>query len=133
MNISELLKDKHYKFLYAAYIAATLSPGAGRDGFRHGCVISYKKNTLVVKFNEFKTHPKTLLFSKWPFLHSESRAILSLGLDNCENTNLYVVRIMKNKHLGLSKPCPSCQRLIKHVGIRKVFYSTYEGYEEYDI
>lgn len=128
--LDDLPRDKHYRFLEAAYRAALLSPGAGRDSFRHGCVIVHKKEILVVKYNEYKTHPKCLYFSTWPFLHSESRAILSLGLDNCYKTVLYVVRVMKNNHIALSKPCKHCTKLINHVGIKAVYFSTYEGIEQ---
>lgn len=130
MLIANLPKDKHYKYFQAAYIAAISSSGAGRDDFRHGCVISNKKNILVAKYNIQKTHPKCLLFSKWPWLHAESNAIISLGLDRCYSNVLYVLRIMKNDHIALSKPCKSCEKLIEFVGIKHVFYTTYDGYEK---
>lgn len=133
MFLEQLPKDKHQKFFQAAYIAAISSSGAGRDNFRHGCVISYKKDILAVKHNQLKTHPKCLLFSSWPFLHSESSAIIHLGLTQCRKCDIYVIRIKKDNSLGLSKPCSSCNKLIKYVGIKRVYYSTDEGYESYEV
>lgn len=133
MQIQELMIDKHAKYFYAAYGAALLCPGIGgrkNNTFRLGSVIIYKKNILTIKFNSAKTHPKLLPFSTYPFLHSESNAILSLGLDNCEDTTLYVLRILRNLEIAMAKPCSACMKLIKYVGIRRIYYTTNIGYME---
>lgn len=127
MFITDLPRDNHYRYIEAAFRAALLSPGAGRDSFRLGAVIKYKKQILKSKSNTFKTHTKYLRFNKFPSLHAEAHAIISLGLDNCENTDLYVIRIQKNNHIGIAMPCSCCQELIKYVGIKKVYYTSYEG------
>ena len=130
MKLEDLPNNKHKRFFQAAYMAALCSSGVGRDGFRHGCVITYKKNILIARHNEFKTHPKCLMFSTWAYLHAEANAILHLGLNECKDTNMYVLRIMKNDHIGTSKPCSSCEKLIKYSGIRHIFFTTYEGCEK---
>lgn len=132
MRINEFPIDNHFKFFYSAYLKALESPGTGgktHSNFRLGASIVSKKILLTSGYNSYKTHPKLLAFYKFPFSHAESSAILSLGTDNCRNTNLYVVRIKKNKDLGLAKPCKDCMKFISFAGIKIVYYSTENGYE----
>lgn len=42
--------------------------------------------------------------------------------------SLYVYREYKDGTLALSRPCKSCMALIKDLGIRKIYYTTQEGY-----
>ena len=133
MYLHELPVSKHTKYLTAALGAAFLCPGFGgnkKNRFRLGSVIVYKKRILIAKHNCIKTHPKLLPYFKFPYLHSEANAILSLGVDNCEDCIMYVVRILRNSEIGMAKPCPSCFELIKHVNIKKVFYTTYDNIGE---
>jgi deoxycytidylate deaminase len=123
---------KHSRFLEAAYAVALAGPGVGgRSGksFRLGAVIVDRRRVLMARHNCLKTHTKLSSYSPWPFLHAESYAILSLGLENCEGKSLYVVRVQRDGKLGIAKPCHSCNRLIKDVGIANVYYSTYEGFD----
>lgn len=129
MLVTDLPKDKHYRYFEAAVMAAFLCPGIGHNDFRLGAVIRNKKYILTAKYNTGKTHPILAKFSEFPFLCSESNAIISLGLDNCKGTVLYVARVLKNKELAIAKPCKRCQYLIDKVGIKSVYYTTGDGYE----
>lgn len=125
MNIENLLKNKHKKFFEAAYAVALSGPGCGGTvGFRLGAVIVKKGKILTAKYNCLKTHPKLFYRYQFPFLHAESHAIMALGMDNCVNAIMYVVRITRNNELAMAKPCKECQKLIKDVGIKKVYYTT---------
>lgn len=130
MLISDLPRNKHYRYLETAAMAAFLCPGVGRNNFRLGSVLLYKKNILAVKNNSGKTHPKLLSFTKYPFIHSESNAILSVGMDNCAGATLYVVRLLANREIALAKPCASCLELIKYCHLKRIFYTTATGIEE---
>lgn len=114
----------------AAYAAALCSTGVGgkNKNFRLGAVLVRKKKILTAKCNSYKTHPKINKYYQWPTLHAEAAAILSLGMDNCEGTSLYVLRILRNKDIALAKPCKYCMRLIDSVGIKHIFYTTSYGY-----
>lgn len=123
---------RHKKFFDCAYSVALSGPGVGgrnRHTFKLGAVIVDRKRVVMARFNCLKTHTKLRSYSPWPYLHAESYAILSLGLENCNNKTMYVVRVRSDGSIGLALPCSSCMALIKAVGIREVFYSTYEGYE----
>ncbi len=120
------------KFFSAAYAVALSSTGVGgkNKNFRLGAVLVYKKKILTAKCNSYKTHPKVCRYYLWPTLHAEAAAILSLGLDNCEGTSLFVLRILKNKDIAMAKPCSCCMKLILSVGIKNIFFTTSEGYRQ---
>ena len=64
-------------------------------------------------------------------VHAEAQAILELlktwRWQQLVGSNLYVSRINNSGITRLARPCLACQRLIKSVGIRKVFYTTNTG------
>lgn len=137
MNIWELTNHNYIKnkskYVLAAYTVALAAPGVGgrtKSAFRLGSVIVDKNRILTARYNELKTHPKLQAFSNWPFLHAESSAILSLGMDNCAYLDLYVIRIRRDLSIAPSKPCDACLSLIKKVGIKRVYYSTDISIEE---
>ena len=43
--------------------------------------------------------------------------------------DIFVVRVMKNGSLGLSKPCHHCTESMKRLGIKRVYYSTDNGWK----
>ena len=48
-------------------------------------------------------------------------------------STIYVARLYRNGKQALAKPCSSCQKLIVAAGIKRVVYSTKEGYERRDV
>ena len=126
------MKRRHNRYIQAAYSVALASPGAGgKNGrFRLGAILVDKKAIIAANFNSLKTNPKLCAFYEYPHTHAEAGAILSAGLNNCRDKILYVVRIRRDNTLAMAKPCGECQKLIQHVGIKKVFYSTSNGVVE---
>ena len=55
--------------------------------------------------------------------HAELGAILGVARDKTTGSDVYVVRISKKGSLLMSKPCEMCQELLRHVGVKRVFYS----------
>lgn len=69
--------------------------------------------------------------SKGP-LHAEVSALLPLirrGVD-LSNASIYVYREHKNGVLACAKPCARCERLLRKIGIRRVFYTVENGIAE---
>ena len=130
MRIDQLPDNKHKRYFMAAFEAALLCPGQGRNLFRLGSVLVYKKNIYRSKFNTGKTHPKLVKFARFPFTHAESATILAQGMDYCEGFSIYTVRILHNNEIALAKPCKACYALLNHVGIKKIYYTTDYGYEQ---
>ena len=113
------------KFITAAYAVAMTGSGVGgRSKFRLGAILVHKNNIISVGTNSYKTHPLMAARTQWPYLHAEQHAIIRAGVDNCEGLDLYIARVLKNNNLALSKPCNVCNKLIRDVGIKNVYYST---------
>lgn len=104
-----------------------------------GCVVVYKKHIISVGFNSNKTHPIQKLYNKERFLedttphslHAEITALLFLK-DNKDikwsDVEIYTYRENKHGELRLSRPCKSCMALIRELGIKKIHYTTNDGY-----
>lgn len=45
-------------------------------------------------------------------------------LSGCD---IYVIRLMRDGSLGMSKPCQTCLTMIQKMGIRRVYYSDANG------
>lgn len=63
-------------------------------------------------------------------LHAESAALIyfikrHISLSGAE---IYVYRRKADGTIGMARPCSSCMELIKQCGIRKVHYTTDDGY-----
>lgn len=71
-----------------------------------------------------------------PKVHSET-AVLSPLIGRPEidfsQYSIYVYREFKNGEKAMARPCRSCMALIKDLGIKRVFYTTPDGYVEENI
>lgn len=115
------------RWIAAASAVAKAGPGVGKNRYRHGAVIVDGSKVLATGFNQLKTHRKLASFTKHPYLHAETAAILRAGLDACEGSDLYVVRIDRRGHLAESCPCETCQAVINEAGLRHVYYTNDSG------
>lgn len=98
--------------------------------YRHklGAVIVKKGRVLSVGYNKpHKTHPKSN--TRFKTIHAEFDAILGCNPEDLKGATLYVVRKAKSGP-NMAKPCDCCMELIEMVGIKRVVYSTHDGYEE---
>jgi len=124
------------KFFEAAKKAASMSTFYK---CHTGCVIVYKGSIISSGFNSNKTHPLQKEYNKERFdcdytphyIHAEIHALSSLLNDdsiNWKKVHIYIYRIYKNSSYGLARPCLSCMKLIKHLGIKNIHYTTNNGY-----
>ena len=93
---------------------------------KHGAVVTSGRRVLGVGANTYRTHA-TYGGGPLQTLHAEAAAIRDAkrkGID-LRGKDLYVARI--DAHSKMSKPCPSCARLIEAEGIRKVYYTDENG------
>ena len=119
------MKDK---FFIAAKAVAMSGNGVGKKkNFRLGAVLVDKNSVMSVGNNSYKTHPIMATRTEWPYLHAEQHAIIRRGLDNCDDLDLYVVRVLKNNEYATSYPCEVCRELISSIGIRNVYYTDEGG------
>lgn len=104
--------------------------------FRLGAVLAKKNRVISTGYNDMrKTHTLMQKYNRdksWaPGLHAEVDACIGVPAADIEGADMYVVRILKDGHLAMAKPCRICARFILDVGIRRVYYSfSDEGWEE---
>lgn len=66
------------------------------------------------------------------YLHAETDALLPLINSKVDLTQatIFVYRKMPKGGKGMARPCPRCMGVIKSLGIKKINYSTPEGFAE---
>ena len=99
---------------------------------RVGCVIVKKNKVVGLGFNNRnKTHPKAKNIGHR--IHAELHAIIGVSADDLHGAHVYVFREYADGELAMTKPCACCQAVLESAGVKKVFYTTYGGYDEYEI
>lgn len=104
-----------------------------------GAVLIYKNKVISVGWNSTKTSPIQKKYNALRgynvenannSLHAEMSAILKIkDLDiDFSKVKLYVYREHKNGVKALARPCPACQKMIKDMGIKEVWYTTENGF-----
>jgi tRNA(Arg) A34 adenosine deaminase TadA len=63
--------------------------------------------------------------------HAELGCILGLDRSVTQGADVYVVRVGRAGNLLLSKPCDMCEAALRHVGVRRVYYSLNDGNFEF--
>jgi len=60
-------------------------------------------------------------------INIEKCGILNGALNNVKKLDLLVMRVTKIGDIGNARPCHNCLKMMKDIGIKKVFYSTGEN------
>lgn len=131
----ELLSKRDTAFFDAAKSVSTLSD----HKFRIGAIIVDKHRIISSGCNSnVKCHPVQMKLDRQFFpehtcngkLHAEVAAIIPLLKYNVNlsRATLYTYRELKNGNVAPARPCPRCMQLIKSVGIKRIKYTTYDGY-----
>ena len=111
---------------------------------RLGAVVVDGKRILSTGYNSNKTNPTQARYNQYREIdvtfpakvHAEVSALNSLiGKKDIDfhNLKLFVYRELKDGSIAMARPCPSCMALIKDLGIKKIYYTTPDGYVEEDI
>ena len=105
--------------------------------FRIGAVIFNSKRIISSGHNGLRTSSnipdkhKNFINS----LHAEQAAILNVNWNKVKGCSILVMKISKTKgSLSNARPCTMCYKILKHVGIKKIYYTNEQGeivlYEE---
>lgn len=107
-------------------LAKELSKHSDHKIHKHGAVVVNKSRVISVGFNKLKTTPRSPHTYKQ--IHAEMAAIFSsrANLDGC---SIYIFRETKDGCMAESKPCSACMQVIRAAGIKRIFYSTKDGYK----
>lgn len=96
-----------------------------------GCAIYRKGKLISLGANSCKGHPKMTRYGAKVGHHAEFAAIQKLKNKNLlQGATIVVARIMRDGTLGMSKPCEICAPLLVSLGVKRVIYSTQDGYKE---
>lgn len=90
--------------------------------FAHGASILRGRKVVSFACNKIKTHPTMKRYgSHVVSIHAENFALIHAQTD-LVGCVLYSARISRTGQLLVSKPCATCEMLIKEAGIRWVVY-----------
>ena len=137
MDIDPSLSKRERAYFNSAKSIAELSDHRCKlgcvvvDGHR---IISSGHNSKT-KFHRIQSELDNKFFpgyeNKGP-VHAEVSALIPLIKRRVDlsGTTLYVYRENKDGKLAMSRPCTRCMQLIKEQGIKKICYTTNNGYAD---
>ena len=103
------------------------------SSFKHGAVLAKNGTVINASCNKNGFNSFGARFRKKEYgcatLHAELGAILNVERSKTEGSTVYVVRVNRRGEKRLSKPCHMCKSALQYCGVKKVIYSTNEGYE----
>ena len=108
-----------------------------------GAIAVYGHHIISSGFNAQRTAPIQKRYNRYRFsddtpasLHAEIACLKPLirrkGI-NFKRVDLYIYRQYFNGDLAMARPCESCFKLIKDLGIRHIYYTTNMGYSHENI
>jgi deoxycytidylate deaminase len=134
------LTKSHRAYFKAAKVISELSDF---PKVKIGCCAVYKHKIISSGCNSIKTNPTQKKLNIYRFdadtpatIHAELSCLLPLinRRDiNFRDVSLYVYREYKSGELALSRPCPSCMKLITELGIRHIYYTNLSGFSHEEI
>ena len=134
------LSKRHRAYFDAAKSVAQLSDF---PRIMIGAVAVYKHHIISSGFNMCKTAPIQKQYNKYRFsedsthsVHAEIACLKPLiGRNDIDfkHVSLYIYRFGKKHANLLARPCPSCMRLIEDLGIRNIYFTTYNGFSHEEI
>lgn len=108
-------------------LARNISKHSDHPTHQLGAVITRGNKVISLGFNKNKTHTRSN--HAWKRLHAEISAIIK-SKEDLTGCTIYVYRETKLGNLGMARPCPSCLSAIQEAGIKRICYSTENGYRE---
>ena len=111
---------KHHLGAVAIYRGSLLATGCN----------SCKTSPLQKKYNHEREYMVEASFANTNSTHAECACLSKIRyLDiDFSKVKLYVYREHKNGVKALARPCPACQKMIKDIGIKEVWFTTENGY-----
>jgi tRNA(Arg) A34 adenosine deaminase TadA len=109
-------------------LAKRLAEQSEYGKFKHGAVLvqggsvlncSYNKDN----YNSFGSRFRTADMGR-ATLHAELGCILGMPRAKTTGATMYVARVNSLGKEKISKPCTMCQGVLKHVGVKRVIYTT---------
>lgn len=131
------------EFFEAAKRCAAQSDYYGASSAKVGAVAIFRRTIIARGHNQNKTHPLQHRYNVYRYdtngphyypskMHAEIELISKIRyLDiNFNEVEVYVYRETKAGRKALARPCAACTKALKDLGIKKVFYTTDDGFCE---
>ena len=131
------------EFFKAAKRCAGQSSYNGASSAKIGAVAVFRRTIIAQGHNQDKTHPLQQRYNIYRYnvngdhyypskMHAEMELISKIRyLDiNFSEVEIYVYRETKDGRKAMARPCAACTKALKDLGIKKVFYTTNDGYCE---
>ena len=131
------------EFFKVAKKCAETSNYNGASSARIGAVAVFRRSVIAQGRNQDKTHPLQQQYNIYRYnvngnhyypskMHAEMEIISKIRyLDiNFNEVEIYVYRETKDGRKALARPCAACTKALRDLGIKKVYYTTNDGYCE---
>jgi tRNA(Arg) A34 adenosine deaminase TadA len=116
-------------------LATRVAENSAETGYRHGAILVRGNSVLNASCNKNAYSRFGERFRKRDkgdaTHHAELGCILGLDRSITRGADVYVVRVGRSGNLLLSKPCDMCEAALRHVGVRRVYYSLNDGNFEF--
>lgn len=94
-----------------------------------GAILVNKGKIVSRGFNKMRHNVSE--HAKWNnSLHAEIDCLLKAPRTKIEGSTLIIYRKLRNGALGLARPCNFCMAAIEEFKVKKIIYTTYDGYRE---
>lgn len=136
------MNKRYFKFARAASQDATYQ-GSHNFSPAIGAVAEYKGSIVATACNTNKTSPLQARYNVYRYkasntlskAHAETVLVQRLRWKfgdsiDWSKVHIYLYREYKDGGLAPSRCCPSCMAMLKELGIKKIFYTTEDGYVE---
>jgi len=85
---------------------------------------NHEKNFLIAcigkrKDGVFVQSDNSLVKDPSPCQHAEAKVLRKTG----KGATLWIARVLRNGTWAMSKPCKNCQKLIRNMNVKKVYYT----------
>lgn len=113
---------------------------------RVGCVVALRGRILSAGFNGRKTHPRQLRYNRYRSfqdldgdvpaqLHAEVAALVQIENEDIDwrKVEVFVYRLRRDQPYGMAAPCPACRQYMKDLGVRRVWYTTQDGFASQEV
>ena len=135
------MKERYFKFAreaakWADYQGTRSAPAIGAIAVYKGTIVAEAWNTnktspLQARYNVYRYEPADTPCKA----HCETQLVQKLRWkfgDSIDWTKVYIYlyREYKDGSLAPSRPCPSCMAMLKDLKIKKIMYTTEDGFAE---
>lgn len=127
MNKNELLKIGWFNLARLESLKTDFRARVGAVAVRKGKVVSIGRNW------PYKTHPMMKKYHEHKTIHAEADCAIGIDRELLSGATIYVYRELRDGSLALAKPCEVCSMILKDLNIKRVFYTTPNGFKEYKL